>query len=339
MNFIPDRNREVRMKFQMLCKTCVAAVLALALIGTEARAQSADFTDWLKGLRAEALTKGVSTKTLDSALTGLKPIPRIVELDRQQPEFTLTFQQYLSRVVPKSRIAKGKRKFNENRALLTEIGKKYAVQPRFIVAFWGIETDFGHHFGGFSVVASLATLAFDGRRSKFFRSELLRALRILEQGHISPRRMKGSWAGAMGNFQFMPSSFETFAVDYDGDGKRDIWTNKGDAFASAANYLSKSGWRSDQTWGRAVKLPLNMDKSLLGLKVRKTVNEWQKLGVRRLDGRDLPKRNLNASIVIVKGSGGAAFMVYKNFRVTLKWNRSIYFAVAVGILAEGIGRS
>ena len=184
---------------------------------------------------------------------------------------------------------------------------------------------------------SLATLAFDGRRSKFFRGELLRALRILDQGHISPQRMKGSWAGAMGNFQFMPSSFENFAVDYDGDGKRDIWTNKGDAFASAANYLSKSGWRSDQTWGRPVKLPSNMDKALIGLNVRKSIGEWQKLGVRRADGSDLPKRNLNASIVIAKGSGGAAFMVYQNFRVTLKWNRSTYFAVAVGKLAEGIG--
>ena len=324
------------MKFNILSRLA-AAVLLVTISSVDVQAQTTDFATWLKGLRTEAIAKGISEKTLDSALAGIKPIPRVIELDRRQPEFTLTFQQYLNRVVPKSRVAKGKRKYNENRALLTEIGKKFSVQPRFIVAFWGIETDFGRHLGGFSVGESLATLAFDGRRSKFFRGELLRALRILDQGHISPQRMKGSWAGAMGNFQFMPSSFENFAVDYDGDGKRDIWTNKGDAFASAANYLSKSGWRSDQTWGRPVKLPSNMDKALIGLNVRKSIGEWQKLGVRRADGSDLPKRNLNASIVIAKGSGGAAFMVYQNFRVTLKWNRSTYFAVAVGKLAEGIG--
>lgn len=325
------------MKLGIMSRVGVIVSLVMTLGSGLARAETGDFANWLKELHAEALTKGISEKTLVSALTGIKTIPRIIELDRRQPEFTLTFQQYLSRVVPKARIAKGKLKFNENRKLLEEIGKKYKVQPRFIVAFWGIETDFGRHFGGFSVVEALATLAFDGRRSKYFRSELFRALRILDQGHISAQRMKGSWAGAMGNFQFMPSSFENFAVDYDGDGKRDIWTNKGDAFASAANYLAKSGWRSDQTWGRAVKLPTGFDKSLTGLKIRKSISEWQKLGVRRSDGSDLPKRNLNASIVIAKGSGGTAFMVYKNFRVTLKWNRSTYFAVAVGTLAEGVG--
>ncbi|MBT4588213.1 MAG: lytic murein transglycosylase [Rhodospirillaceae bacterium] len=318
----------------------VVALFVLAAFPVKA-AEQQDVAGWVKDLRVEALAKGIRAETFDKAFQGFKPIARIIELDRRQPEFTLTFPKYLSRVVPASRVKRGKAKYQENKKLLDVIGKKYGVQPRFIMAFWGVETGFGRHFGGFSVVHSLATLAYDGRRAKFFRNQLHRALRILNQGHISHAQMKGSWAGAMGNFQFMPSSFENFAVDYDGDGKRDIWTNKGDAFASAANYLAKSGWRSDQTWGRAVKLPQGFDSSLVGLKTRKSISDWQALGVRRSDGGDLPKRDLKASIVIAKNSKtekvGRAYMVYNNYRVTLKWNRSTFFAVAVGTLAERIG--
>lgn len=322
---------------------CLPVLLIIGLLAAQPvlAADQGDLGTWLKNLRVEALAKGIRAETFDKAFAGFKPIPRIIELDRRQPEFTLTFPKYLSRVVPKSRVIRGKAKYKENKVLLDEIGKKYGVQPRFIMAFWGVETGFGRHFGGYSVVHSLATLAFDGRRSKFFRSQLHRALRILNEGHISHEQMKGSWAGAMGNFQFMPSSFETFAVDYDGDGKRDIWTNKGDAFASAANYLAKSGWRNDQTWGRAVKLPEGFDSALIGLKTQKTIKEWQAIGVRRPDGGSLPSRNLKASIVIAKNSKtekvGRAYMVYDNYRVTLKWNRSTFFAVAVGTLAERIG--
>ena len=225
--------------------------------------------DWLRELRIEALGKGIKERIFDKAFKDFMPIARIIELDRHQPEFTLTFPQYLKHVIPKSRIKRGKIKYLENKKLIDRIGKKYGVQPRFIVAFWGVETSYGRHFGGFSVIHSLATLAFDGRRSKFFRGELFGALRILNQGHISYEQMKGSWAGAMGNFQFMPSSFENFAVDYDKDGRRDIWNSKGDAFASAANYLSKSGWRGDQTWGRAVNLPKNFNFSLISKKIKK----------------------------------------------------------------------
>lgn len=316
-----------------------AASLTVGMMSVHAAsAQQLDFADWLKALRAEALSKGIRAETLDTALTGLRPIPRVVELDRRQPEFTLTFQQYMNRVVPASRVKKGRQKYSEHRELLEVIGKKYKVQPRFIVALWGIETDFGRVDGGFSVIRSLATLAFDGRRSKFFRGQLVRALRIVDQGHISSKAMRGSWAGAMGHFQFMPSSFETFAVDYDGDGKRDIWRNQADAFASAANYLSRSGWRDDQTWGRPVKLPENFDAALLGLKTKKSLPEWQKLGVRTPDGGNLPARALSASIVQAGKKSGPTFLAYNNYRVTLKWNRSTFFAVAVGTLAERIGR-
>jgi membrane-bound lytic murein transglycosylase B len=311
------------------------AAFIVAVMPGLAAAQQVDFATWKKALRAEVVGKGIRGETFDKAFVNVAPIKRVIELDRRQPEFTLTFDQYFSRVVPKRRVLTGRKKLAENIEILTEIGKKYGVQPRFIVAFWGVETDFGRLDGGFSVVAALATLAHDGRRSKFFRGELIRAIRILDQGHITPERMKGSWAGAMGNFQFMPSSFENFAVDYDGDGKRDIWRNKKDAFASAANYLSKSGWKDDQTWGRRIALPSRFDQKLIGLKVRKKMSEWQALGVRKVDGTALPKRELTASLVQAKR--GPVFLVYNNYRVILKWNRSTFFAVAVGTLAERIG--
>ena len=297
-----------------------------------------DFQIWLGKLRVEAEGKGISQSVLDEALAGIQPIPRVIELDRRQPEFTLTFTQYRDRVVPQSRIKKGRAKYQENRDLLEEIGGKIGVQPRFIVALWGIETDFGRVTGGFKVISALATLAHDGRRSAFFRKELLNALQILHEGHIAPKEMMGSWAGAMGQSQFMPSSFLAHAVDYDGDGRRDIWTTRPDVFASAANYLAKSGWRADQTWGREVKLPRDFDFALADLKVRKPIGGWQVLGVRRPDGGDLPTRQLSASIVLPeKGKMSPAYLVYSNYRTTLRWNRSTYFALAVGLLSDGIG--
>jgi membrane-bound lytic murein transglycosylase B len=314
------------------------AVLVSALVLISQQAGAREFDAWLAELRAEAQAKGISDRILDAALGQIKPIPRVIELDRRQPEFRLTFRQYLDRVVPASRIKKGRAKFRANRALLEEIGAKIGVQPRFIVALWGIETDFGRVTGGFKVIPALATLAFDGRRGAYFRKELLHALQILDEGHISPQAMVGSWAGAMGQSQFMPSSFLAYAIDYDGDGRRDIWTTRQDVFASAANYLAKSGWRADQTWGREVILPAGFDAAMADLKVRKSIGDWQALGVRRADGGDLPKRRLAASIVLPeKGKMSPAYMVYNNYRTTLRWNRSTYFALAVGLLSDGIG--
>lgn len=326
---------------QMFARVLGFSVLLAAATSNFAAAAEQDFATWLKGLRIEAAEKGIRAQTLDRALSGIQPIPRVVELDRKQPEFSLTFDQYIERVVPQSRVDTGKARLRENRELLAEISQKYGVQPRFIVAFWGIESDFGRLDGGFSVVQSLATLAYDGRRSSFFRAELIRALRIIDQGHTTADTMRGSWAGAMGHFQFMPSTFESFAVDYDGDGKRDIWTNKKDAFASAANYLSRSGWKGDQTWGRQVKLPAGFDKSLIGLETKKSLEDWSRLGVTRSDGGALPmtRAELQGSLVTAdnKNGAGPTFLIYDNYRVTLKWNRSTFFAVAVGTLAERIG--
>ena len=292
---------------------------------------------WLEEVRTEASGKGIRQEIVDQALSDLDPIPRVIELDRRQPEFTLTFAQYIERVVPDGRVRKGRQVYGQHRALLEKVGKEIGVQPRFIVALWGIETDFGRLTGGFNVVNSLATLAFDGRRSAYFRKELFDALKILNEGHISPEKMTGSWAGAMGQPQFMPSSFVKFAIDYDKDGRRDIWTTQADVFGSAANYLRRVGWKDDQTWGREVRLPVGFDAALAEAKAMKPISGWQAVGVRNVDGGDLPSRELTAHIVIPDGVEGRAFMVYDNFRTTLRWNRSNYFALAVGLLSDRIG--
>lgn len=313
-----------------------AVLIACTAPGAFAKEAKA-FDAWLQDLRTEAAAKGISNATLDAALTGLEPIPRVIELDRRQPEFTWTFRDYMTKLVNGDRIAKGKRKYAENKVLLDEIGRRYGINPRYLVAFWGLETDFGRLAEGyFPTIAALATLAHDGRRSAFFREQLLAALKILDQGHITSARMKGSWAGAMGHFQFIPTTFAAYAQDYDGDGKRDIWSNTADAYASAANFLTKSGWNDGETWGREIKLPQGFDFNLAGLKVKKPLAEWQALGVRRIDGRDLPVADLQASVVAPAGAAGPAFLVYGNFRTIMVWNRSIFYALAVGHLADRI---
>ena len=316
-------------------RTLIYSILCITIAATYPVRAEHSFDVWLKRFKKEASVAGISEETIETAFIDVQPIPRVIELDRRQPEFTLTFKKYLERVVSNRRIKLGKKLLQKHGSLLSEIGKKYNVQSRFIVALWGIETDFGRLTGGFPVIASLATLAFDGRRSKFFRRELLLALKIIDGGHISAENMIGSWAGAMGQNQFMPSSFHAYSVDYDGDGAKDIWNTLADVFASTANYLSKSGWKVDQTWGRPVTLPKDFSKKLLGRKVKKRLHDWQLLGIRKADGGDLPVRNLRASIVCPERGGvGPAFAAYHNYGVILKWNRSDYFATAVGQLSD-----
>ena len=294
------------------------------------------FDDWLAEFRVEALASGISVAMFDKAFAGVKPIERVIELDRQQPESVLTFEDYLTRVVPERRIMIGREKLAQNRALLNTVSSQFNVPPRFIVALWGIETDYGRLGGNFSVIASLATLAYEGRRATLFRSQLLDALHILEGGDVALGDLRGSWAGAMGQTQFMPSTFRNYAVDFNGDGKRDPWNQPADVFASAANYLSKIGWVRGETWGREVRVPDNFDRQWIGLEQRKSLAEWQALGVRRKDGTDLAELEMSASLVQPSGPGGRAFLVYDNFRVLMKWNRSTYFGVAVGQLADAL---
>ena len=317
-----------------------AALAGALLAGVGAMAQETgaeSFAQWREGVRSEALGLGISADTFDRAFAGIEPIPRIIELDRSQPETTITFTEYLERVVPASRVAKGRELLAAHRDILAPIGREYGVPPRFIVALWGIETNFGQYLGGFPVIGALATLAHDGRRSTYFRQELLHALRILEDGHIAPEAMVGSWAGAMGQSQFMPSSFVRYAVDHDGDGRRDIWSTQADVFASAANYLAQAGWRTGETWGREVRLPAGFDPALAGLEVTKTLADWQALGLRRADGGDLPRADISGSVVLPGGEEGPAYLVYGNYRTIMRWNRSFYFATVVGLLADRIG--
>ncbi|MFY8092893.1 MAG: lytic murein transglycosylase [Niveispirillum sp.] len=315
-----------------------AGLLLAGLVVSPALA-APDFQQWLGDLKAEALREGIRPATVDTALTGIAPIPRILELDGKQPERTITFDTYLSRAVTKTRIKKARERMVTHKALLAQVSKKYGVPPRFIVALWGMETDFGGNMGGFKVVDALATLAYDGRRSAFFRAELLKALRILDEGHIAPDRMLGSWAGAMGQCQFMPSSFFKYAQDGNGDGRRDIWATPADVFASAANYLATVGWNPDQTWGRAVRLPKGADSAAwAGLdKQALPLSAWARRGLRAADGKPLPKATIDAWLVQPDGPKGKAFLVYGNYRTIMDWNRSTYFATAVGILADHIG--
>ncbi|MBL7032210.1 MAG: lytic murein transglycosylase, partial [Nitrospira sp.] len=291
---------------------------------------------WLTEFKTEAASKGISDWTLEAAFKDIQLIKRVVELDRNQPEFKLTFDTYMKNVVTRSRVNRGSRLLAEHRELLESVSEKYGVQSRFLVAIWAIESNFGDHRGGFSVIKALTTLAYDARRSKFFRNELINALKILDEGHISLSDMRGSWAGAMGQVQFIPSSFVSFAVDFDGDGRKDIWKNLPDIFASAANYLSSYKWQKERTWGRQVDLPEWFDHDLAGLEKVKPLAEWQKIGVRRLNGDDLPEVDITASLILPSGNEGPAFLVYNNYRAIYKWNKSHFYVIAVGTLADRI---
>jgi membrane-bound lytic murein transglycosylase B len=314
-----------------------AATVPVLLQGSRpAAAADQDFAGWLAGFRQDALAAGIRPATLDAAFAGVAPLPRVLELDQRQPETTITFDTYISRVVSDKRIQDGRQHLADDGGLLDEIGAKYGVQPRFILALWAIETDYGRVQGDYPIVASLATLAYDGRRGEFFRKELIAALKILDQGHIRPEELRGSWAGAMGQIQFMPSTFLAYAVDYAGTGKQDIWHDKRDALASIANYLAKLGWQPDYTWGRQVKLPAGFDPALLGGQVLKPVDQWRALGIRKLDDTMLPQASIDAGLVQPGGPTGPTLLTYGNFRAIMKWNRSLYFATAVSYLADRI---
>jgi membrane-bound lytic murein transglycosylase B len=319
-------------------RTVLAALVAWAALPRAAAANDLPFDEWLRGLREEAVQKGLRRASVDQALAGVAPIGRVLELDRAQPEVRLTFEQYFARVVNKTRIDTGRTRLAENRELLARVTQRYPVQPRFIVALWAVETDFGRLTGGFNIFAALATLAYDGRRSQFFRDELMNALRIVDKGLIKAADMRGSWAGAMGQSQFMPSSYLAYAVDFDGDGKSDIWNSRADVFGSIANYLVKSGWKGNEGWGREARLPAGIDRAQIDHnKVTRPLGEWHDLGVRAADGTDIAGRDLPASLIQPDGEGGRAFFVYNNFRTIMRWNRSVNFATSVGLLADSIG--
>ncbi len=314
------------------------AVLCLSFLGEAFGAGIArDYSVWLEELKEDALSTGIKSATLDLALADVKPLDSIIKLDRAQPEFTKTLAEYLAGAVTAERVKEGQLLLAQNSAIFTRIVKKYQIQPRFLLALWGIETSFGRHTGKVPVIDALVTLAYDGRRSQYFRSELLKALKIIDQGLINFSQMKGSWAGAMGQVQFMPSTFLDFAVDGNGDGRIDLWTTREDYLSSAANYLLRSGWDQNYTWGREVTLQKKLQESDFGLEQQRPLAEWQRLGVRTIGAEDLPEVEIMASLIRPDGPQGRAFLVYDNYRVLLKWNRSHRFAIAVGTLADQIG--
>jgi membrane-bound lytic murein transglycosylase B len=295
------------------------------------------FAAWLSELRREALGQGIHQATIDSSLGHLTLLPDVLKKQKRQPEKTRSLDQYLQQIASPQRVATGRVKMVRHRALLERVSRRYQVQPRFIIALWGVESDFGQNSGQTPVVPALATLAFAGQRSDYFRRELLVALRILDEGHISFEQMNGSWAGAMGQCQFMPWNFLRRAVDFNGDGRRDIWHSTDDVLASIAHFLSKLGWRDDLTWGREVLLPPSLaHETIPKNEQKKNLREWQRMGVRRADGTDLPRRPVVASLIRPSRSGGRAFLAYSNYEVLLKWNRSSSFALAIGHIADQI---
>lgn len=318
-----------------------ACLLPLVTLGSGTAAaadpEATDFSACVDGIALQARQHGISDRIIDDVLRQVEHRERVIELDRSQPEFTTTFADYLDRRVTPDRVRRGRRMLDSHGDLLDAIADEYGVPAHYLVAFWGLETNYGRYFGRMSVVESLATLACDPRRSGYFTRELLAALRILDEGAITPEGMEGSWAGAMGHVQFMPSVFLRYAEDYDGDGRRDLWGSLPDALASAANYLSSIGWETGLRWGREVFLPEAFDYSLAGRDKARPLSEWARMGLRRAaDGSALPPMDIEAAVLVPAGHEGPAFLVYRNFDIIMKWNRSEFYALAVGHLADRI---
>ena len=305
---------------------------------SDERLSEEGFKRYVGQLKNEAAEKGINKTKLEQAFADITFRPTVVKSDKSQPEKKITLDDYLATRVPDWKVKQAVEQYNEHKVLLEEIAKKYGVQARFIVALWGNESNFGKIQGNFSVLSALASLAYEGRREKLFKDNLFAALRILDEGHIDVEALKGSWAGAMGQTQFMPISFLNYAVDYDGDGRKDIWGTKADVFASIANYLSSEGWDSEGTWGRQVTLTQPVPFSGLAKSNMKPLSFWSSNGVRRYNGSELPKANVDASLIMPDGERGRIYLVYNNFHTLMKWNRSSYFGVSVGYLSERIKR-
>ncbi len=332
----------------------LAVILLSASLSTSVLAEQktqADFDIYVAALKKEALEKGYDEALVDQALATAKFKKKVISADKNQPEVKETLETYLPKRVPQWKIDRARKLYKENQEVLEKVAKEYGVQARFIVALWGLESNFGKIQGGHSVIASLVTLAFDGRRETMYKNQLWAALDILKEGHITLDKFKGSWAGAMGQTQFMPTSFNAYAVDYNGDGRKDIWTTEEDAFASIANYLKQAGWNDDLTWGRQVKLPEGFDNANIlkrGTKTRsqwleywkdseRSLADWQAIGVRKMDGSDLPNVDVTAAMVMPDDVNGRMYLAYDNYKALMHWNRSYYFATSVGYLSDRIG--
>jgi membrane-bound lytic murein transglycosylase B len=315
---------------RILLASAVPAVLSASAFAAPADS----FHSFLNDVRAEARRAGIRATTLDNAFAGVAPNQKVLDRDRHQPEFTLTWARYRALVITDQRIINGRQAVAANRSLFQLVEQRYGVAPGVIAGIWGLESSFGTGTGDFRVVEALATLAWEGRRASFFRGELMAALKILDHGDVAPGGMTGSYAGAMGQPQFMPSSYLRYAVDFDGHGRRDIWTSKPDVLGSIANYLAQSGWRSGQTWGQAVTIPAGMDA--LGRDTRRPLSEWGQAGVRPIAGRWAASAETATALVAPDGAGGETFAVFGNFTAIRRYNPSDFYAIAVGLIGDQV---
>lgn len=296
-----------------------------------------DFQRWLVDFKNQAVQAGISPQTLSQAFADVHLNHKVLELDRRQPEFTSTFFEYFNRAVSDQRIENGIKMLKKHRKLLHEVTKKHGVPERILVAFWGMETNYGSYTGNIPIIESLATLSYDPRRRNFFSKQLINALQIIDLGHVSPQQMKGSWAGAMGQCQFMPSNYLEYAVDGDGDGKINLWDSLPDALYSAGNFLEQLGWQKEQSWGREVHLPAGFNYALADGKTVRSLKEWQTLGIKQANGRSLSTQiEMPAILLLASDFRGPAFLVYENFKVIKRWNNSDKYAIGVGRLADRI---
>lgn len=310
-------------------------LLATGLAALPATAFGQDsFAGFVAGVKAEARRAGIRDATLAAAFAGVQPNQRVIELDQRQPEFTLTWPEYQARVLPQSRLQAGRQHYAQERDLLAEVRARYGVDPGVVMGIWGIESGYGQNQGNYRVVEALSTLAWEGRRAAFFRGELLNALRILDAGDVTPGRALSGYAGALGQPQFMPSSFLRYAVDFDGDGRRDIWTSRADVFGSIANYLARSGWRPGVPWGQPVRVSPEA-AALAGRDRRRPLDEWTRLGVRRADGAAFSHGDVEGALVVPDGiAPGEGYMTYANFGAIRRYNPSDFYALAVGLLGD-----
>ncbi len=294
------------------------------------------FTAWVRSFRKEAVAAGVKASVYDRAMSGLNPDPDVIAADRNQPEFSKPVWGYLESALSDKRVANGKAMLRAHEKALARIEKAYGVDRRIVVAIWGLESAYGQFTGSLHVLRSLATLGYDGRREAFAKSQLIAALKIVQAGDIAPERMMGSWAGAMGQTQFIPTTYLIHAVDFDGDGRRDIWNSADDALASTAHLLSRSGWKTGQSWGYEVTLPNGFDYAEADRSNRRSVAQWRGLGVRMADGGALPAGDdaQSAAILLPAGHRGPAFLVLPNFKAILSYNNSTSYALAVGLLSQ-----
>lgn len=302
----------------------------------EATTDQETFPQCIDRLQQRALAAGVSEATTNNVLAKIELMPKLLEYDRNQPEFVQTFTGYFSKRVTDWRINKGREKFAEHRDFLTALTKEYGVPAHYLLAFWGLETNFGNYKGKIPTLQALTTLACDQRRSNYFSSELVKALLLLERENLEPGQMIGSWAGAMGHTQFMPTAYLKYARDGDGDGKIDLWNSEQDALASAANFLKNLGWKAGFRWGREVHLPESFDYQLAGKTHPKSLSFWNEQQVTQVSGQALGDSDIKSALLIPAGYTGSAFLVYSNFDVILRWNNSEYYGIAVGHLADRI---